>query len=80
MTQVAGELVGYLCTSKITDGPHAASSATPGPSWCQSSSEEPGIKRKFKDLMENCGDGSDRTRIGIVFRGLALADEVGEKP
>lgn len=48
--------------------------------WCQSSSEEPGIKRKFKDLMENCGDGSGRTRIGIVFRGLALADEVGEIP
>jgi hypothetical protein len=36
------------------------------------------------DLMENCGDGSDRTRIGIgigiVFRCLALADEDGEEP
>lgn len=47
--------------------------------WCRGGSEEPGNQRRFKELMQARGYGSDHTKIGTVYRGLGLAAEAGEE-
>jgi putative DNA primase/helicase len=42
--------------------------------WCRGSSQEPGDRRKFKELLETRGYRSRKTKISNVFDGLALAE------
>jgi putative DNA primase/helicase len=41
--------------------------------WCNDEGENPGTQKAFTTALQNKGFDSDRTRIGVVWRGIGLA-------
>jgi putative DNA primase/helicase len=47
--------------------------------WCRGSSEEPGDRRKFKELLAARGYRFRKTNVSNVFDGVALAEQAGDE-
>jgi putative DNA primase/helicase len=47
--------------------------------WCAAEGEHPGTQKSFTTALQNKGFDTERTRVGIKWRGIGLAADDGER-